>query len=106
MRRANCGLRASEHGVLGNVQQHAVADCVGGNDVGLFHEHQCFTEAVAGADDLDDLFVALRRQEAEFDLAEDDHVKADTWIAALEDCAAARDVVFGGAGSHQRQLLR
>jgi hypothetical protein len=96
----------AEHGLLADMEQHGVGQRGGADDVGLFHEHQRFAEAEARSDDLDDLLVALHRQEAELDLAVDDDVEAAARVAAAKDGRAARRMQLLRLGGERGQLLR
>jgi hypothetical protein len=80
-----------EHRLLGNVQQQRVGQRLGEDDVGLFHEHDGFAEALALLQDLDDLLAALLRGEGQLDLAVDQQVEAAAGVALVE-----QDVAFGG----------
>ena len=96
-REARVALQLLQHGALGDVQQQAVCERLREDDVGLVEEHQRLAEARAGAHDLDHLLDALRRGEAELDLAVDDDVKADAGIPGAEHDVALGEVLRLGA---------
>jgi hypothetical protein len=63
---------------------------------GLVHEHDCFAEALALRQDLDDFFAALRRGEGQLHLAIDDQVEAALGVALVEQDVATRRLGFRG----------
>jgi hypothetical protein len=87
------------------VQQQAVFQRGRRHEVRLFHEHDRFAERLAGAEDLDDLFLTLRRDEGQLDLAVQDRVKSLARVAPLDDGAAAVDVLLGGGRADGAQLV-
>src|SRR5690606_24853246 len=58
-------------------------------DIGLVHEHERFTEAVAGTDKPHDLLAAHRRDEHQLDLSIDHRMKAYAGIAPVKNNFAA-----------------
>jgi hypothetical protein len=105
-RETGIALELLEHGVLRHMQQQAVGERLRKHDVGLVEEHQRLAEARPRSDDLDHLFDALRRGEAELHLPVHHDMKADTGIAGAKHGLALADVMHLRAARHPIELDR
>ncbi|KAF1858453.1 hypothetical protein Lal_00014968 [Lupinus albus] len=94
-----------EDGLLAHVQQQTVFQRRRRHEIRLVHEHDGFAERLAGAEDLDDFFLALRRDEGELHLAVQDRMEAFARVAPFNDGAAAVHVVLGGGRADGAQLV-
>ena len=82
-------LQLAEEDGARDQEQSGFDQRLGEDDVRRIHEHHRFAEGLAGTDDVDDLLVATRRSEREFDLAVENEVEPARRVALVEQDFAA-----------------
>ena len=88
------------------MKKQGVGQCLGKNNVGFFHEHDGFAEALSLAENFDDFFIALWGGEGELYLPVNQKVKTSAGIALVKKDAAFAGIDFACRAGDPGNLFR
>lgn len=88
------------------MEKQRIGQGLGKNNVGFFHEHDGFAEALSLAEDFDNFFITLRGGEGKLYLPIDQKVKTSAGIAFVEEDAAFAGIDFACRAGDPGNLFR